>query len=73
MRAILKFSLTAGDRVTRQCPQAATFDERGEPKRNRTQVVFFLSAGPSLSLPLEKDRLGRTPALLIFPLLDWEA
>ena len=27
-------SITARDKVTRQCPQNTTFEERGKPKRN---------------------------------------
>ena len=29
-------SLVVRDKDTRQCPQTPTFEERGEPKRNRT-------------------------------------
>ena len=32
-------SLIVRDKVTRQCPQTTTFDEKGEPKRNRTEVL----------------------------------
>ena len=31
-------SLIVRDKVTRQCPQTTTFDEKGEPKRIRTEV-----------------------------------
>ena len=31
-------SLIVRDKVTRQCPQTATFEEKGEPKRIRTEV-----------------------------------
>ena len=30
-------SLTVRDKVTRQCPQTTTFEEKGEPKRIRYQ------------------------------------
>ena len=31
-------SLNVRNKVTRQCPQTTTFDEKGEPKRIRTEV-----------------------------------
>ena len=31
-------SLTAKDKVTRQCPQTTIVEEKGEPKRIRTEV-----------------------------------
>ena len=31
-------SLTVRDKVTRQCPETTTFEEKGEPKRIRTEV-----------------------------------
>ena len=34
------------DKVTRQCPQTTTFEERGEPKRNRTVVLLLTSLAP---------------------------
>ena len=33
-------SLTVRDKVTRQCPKTTTFEEKGEPKRVRTEVLF---------------------------------
>ena len=30
--------LIVRDKVTRQCPHTTTFEEKGEPKRNRTEV-----------------------------------
>ena len=33
-------SLIARDKVTRQCPQTSTFEEKGEPKRIRTEVLL---------------------------------
>ena len=36
-------SLTASDKVTRQYPQATTFEEKGEPKRIRTEVPLLTS------------------------------
>ena len=37
------------DKVTRQCPQTTTFEEKPEPKRNRTEVP---SAFQPNALPL---------------------
>ena len=31
-------SLIVRDKVTRQCPQMTTFEEKGQPKRIRTEV-----------------------------------
>ena len=39
-------SLTVRDKVTRQCPQTTTFEEKGEPKRNRTAVLLLTSLSP---------------------------
>ena len=36
-------SLIVMDKVTRQCPQTTTFEEEGEPKRNRTEVLLLTS------------------------------
>ena len=48
MRAILMFhnSLILRDKVTTQCPQTATFEEKGEPKRYRTEVLPLTSLPP---------------------------
>ena len=40
------FSFIVRDNVTRQCPQATTFEEKGEPKRNRSDVLL-LTARPN--------------------------
>ena len=29
------------DKVTRQCPQTTTFEEKGEPKQIRTEVTLY--------------------------------
>ena len=34
------------DKVTRQCPQTTTFEEKGEPKRIRTEVPLLSSLMP---------------------------
>ena len=39
-------SLTVRDRVTRQCPQTTTFEEKGDPKRYRTEVLPLTSLPP---------------------------
>ena len=55
-------SLMVRDKVTRQCPQTTAFEEKGEPKRIRTDVPLFKpnalplgqtgSVGPNPRLPL---------------------
>ena len=39
-------SLIVRDKVTRQCPQTTTFEEKGEPKRYRTEVLPLISLPP---------------------------
>ena len=39
-------SLIVRDKVTRPCPQTTTFDEKGEPKRYRTEVLPFTKLPP---------------------------
>ena len=39
-------SLIVRDKVTRRCPQTATFEEKGEPKRIRTAVPLLTSLVP---------------------------
>ena len=34
-------TLIVRDKVTRQCPQTTTFEEKGEPKRIRTEVPLL--------------------------------
>ena len=34
------------DKVTRQCQQTITFEEKGEPKRIRTEVLLLTSLTP---------------------------
>ena len=43
-------SLIAMDKVTRQCPQTTTFEEKGEPKRIRTEVPLLTSQPNALPL-----------------------
>ena len=46
MRAILIVSLIVRDKVTRQGPQTTTFEDKGEPKRIRTEVPLLTSLMP---------------------------
>ena len=39
-------SLIVRDKVTRQSPQTTTFEEKGEPKRIRTEVPLLTSLTP---------------------------
>ena len=39
-------SLIVIDKVTRPCPQTTTFQEKGEPKRYRTNVLPLTSLPP---------------------------
>ena len=43
-------SLTARDEITRRCPQTTTFEEKGEPKRIRTQILPLTSLTNALPL-----------------------
>ena len=38
--------LLARDKVTRQCPQTTSFEEKGEPKRIRTDALLHTSLSP---------------------------
>ena len=42
----LNVSLIVKDKVTRQCPQTTTNEEKGEPKRNRTEVLQLTRLTP---------------------------
>ena len=39
-------SLIVRDKATRQCPQATTSEEKGEPKQVRTEVLLLTSLKP---------------------------
>ena len=39
-------SLIVRDKVTRQCPETTTFEEKGELKRIRTEVLLLTSLMP---------------------------
>ena len=38
--------LIVRDKVTRQCPQTTTFEDKGEPKQIRTEVLPITSLTP---------------------------
>ena len=57
MRAILMFHNQVRDKVTRQCPQTTTFEEKGELKRIRTD---FLKTG-ARSFIVAEDTVPTTP------------
>ena len=42
----LNVSLIVRDKVARHCPQTTTFEEKGEPKRIRTEVPLLTSLTP---------------------------
>ena len=42
-------SLTVRDKVTRQCPQTTTFEEKRQPKRIRTEVPLLTNLKPVLN------------------------
>ena len=44
-------SVIVRDKVTRQCPQTATFEEKGEPKRIRTEHCYSACLLFTLSVP----------------------
>ena len=46
MRAILMFQWEVMDKVTKQCPQTTAFEEKGEPKQIRTEVLLLTSLTP---------------------------
>ena len=39
-------SLIVKDKVTRQCPQTTTFEDKREPKQNRTEALLLTSLTP---------------------------
>ena len=41
-------SLIVRGKVTRQCPQTTTIEEKGEPKQNRTEVLPLTNLTPYL-------------------------
>ena len=50
-------SLIVRDKVTRQCPQTTTFEEKGGPGRIRTEVLQLTNQTPyRLAKPANSDR-----------------
>ena len=45
--SLFNASLIVRDKVIRPCPQTTTFEEKGEPKKIRTEVPPFTSLTPS--------------------------
>ena len=57
-------SLIARDKVTRQCLQTTTFEEKGEPKQIRTEVPLLTS------LTARPNRLTKTgPSVVLLNVL----
>ena len=52
------------DKVTRQCSQTTTSEERGEPKRNRTDVLLLKANYQPNALPLGQTGLPLLPLLV---------
>ena len=50
-----KVSLIVRNRVTRQRPQTTTFEEKGEPKWNRTDVLLLTCLTPNRSAKRADD------------------
>ena len=61
------------DKVTRQCPQTTIFEEKGEPKRIRTEVPPLTSLA---ALPLGQtgslDLIYRSMAIIMTHAVDFE-
>ena len=55
MRAVFNVSLLVRDSVTRRCPQIAILEEKGEPKRSRTEVLLLTSLTNALPLGHARD------------------
>ena len=61
-------SLIVRDKVIRQCPQTTTFEEKGEPKRIRTEVPLLtarpnrLTKQTTQSIALKYDPAGEHTA-----------
>ena len=52
--------LIVRNKVTKQCPQTTTFEEGGEPKRNRTEVLLSAHSvrpKPAHTMPLSASSL----------------
>ena len=51
-------SLIVRDKVTGQCPQTTTFEEKGEPKRYRTEVLPLTGLTVRLNRSLPFNETG---------------
>ena len=58
-------SLIVKDKVTRQCPRTTTFEEKGEPKRYRTEVLPLTSPPPYRQAKPALKLSSFTPALFL--------
>ena len=53
-------SSTVRDKITRQCPQSTTFEEKEEPKQIRTDVLLLTSLTPyRLAKPAHKKGISK--------------
>ena len=60
----LNVSLIVRGKVTSQCPQTTTFEEKGEPKRIRTEVPLLPSLTPNRLAKAAHKVLVYNPPLL---------
>ena len=60
-------SLIVKDKVTRQCPQTTTFEEKGEPKRYRTEVIPLTSL-PCLPVHCKTIYKQLETSMCVFPI-----
>ena len=75
-------SLIVKDKVTRQCPQTTSFEEKGEPKQIRTGVLLLISLTPyrqakpadnTETLPNQRSQYSTCVSLSVnsYALLQW--
>ena len=58
-------SLIVRDKVTRRCPQSTTFEEKGEPKRIRTEVPLLTSLTQLLDARPNRLTASATPSFYL--------
>ena len=51
-------SLIVRDKVTRQCPETTTFEEKGDPKQIGTEVLLLTSVTPDRSAKPAHGRIN---------------
>ena len=56
-------ALMMRDKVTRQCPQTTTFEEKGKPKTIRTEVLLLTSLTPSMDLYIQVHARRHLPSV----------